>query len=66
MKWLMKILGFKNSIEKKQSRLAELQKKAFEAQRNGDLRSAGKYLSEAEMLETEIVDELSRENHGSR
>ena len=34
-----------------------LQQKAFEAQRNGDLRTAGKYLLEAEELETDIVNE---------
>ena len=57
MKWLLNILGIKSELEKKKSKLAALQKKAFEAQRNGDLRSAGKYLSEAELLETEIIDD---------
>ncbi len=61
MKWLYKILGIKTGIEKKKQRLSTLQKKAFEAQRNGDLRLAGKYLMEAEALETEIVDEIKEE-----
>ena len=56
MKWLLNLLGFKGSIERKKLKLTMLQQKAFEAQRNGDLRTAGKYLSEAEELETEIVD----------
>ena len=57
MKWLLSILGIKSKLEKKKDKLADLQRKAFEAQRNGDLRTAGKYLSEAEQLETEIIDE---------
>ena len=57
MKWLLNMLGIKNKLEKKKDKLAELQRKAFEAQRNGDLRTAGKYLSEAEQLETEIIDD---------
>ena len=61
MKWLLNILGVKSKLEKKQAKLAELQRKAFEAQRNGDLRTAGKYLTEAELLETEIVDEMNGE-----
>ena len=56
MKWLLNLLGFKGSIERKKLKLTMLQQKAFEAQRNGDLRTAGKYLLEAEELETEIVD----------
>lgn len=57
MKWLLNILGIKSKLEKKKDKLSELQRKAFEAQRNGDLRTAGKYLSEAEQLETEIIDD---------
>ena len=61
MKWLLNLLGFKGSIERKKLKLTMLQQKAFEAQRNGDLRTAGKYLLEAEELETEIVDEEKSE-----
>jgi len=57
VKWLLKVLGIQNSVERKKKKLAALRQKAFEAQRNGDLRLAGKYLSEAEMLETEIIDD---------
>ena len=46
-------------IDRKKVKLALLQKKASQAQRNGDLISAGKYLSEAEVLETKIVDEAN-------
>ena len=65
MKWIKKILGFKTPLEKKQSQLTILQNKAFQAQRNGDLRLAGKYYQEAEVLETEIVKMSSAaENEG--
>ena len=57
MKWFFRLLGIKGSIERKKKKLVQLQEKAFNAQRNGDLRSAGKYLLEAEALETQIVDE---------
>tara|TARA_B100000123_G_C25723668_1_gene425793 strand:- start:983 stop:1156 length:174 start_codon:yes stop_codon:yes gene_type:complete len=48
-------LGFSSPIDKKIKRLQSLQNKAFEAQRNGNLRLAGKYLLEAEVLEKEIL-----------
>ena len=57
MKWLFSILGIKTGIEKKEQELARLREKAFQAQRNGDLRLSGKYLLEAEKLETEILNE---------
>jgi hypothetical protein len=57
MKWFIKMLGFKSGIEKKKDKLKDLQAKAFQAQRNGNLRLAGKYFLEAENLETEIMDE---------
>ena len=57
MKWLLSILGIKTGIEKKEQELARLREKAFQAQRNGDLRLSGKYLLEAEKLETEILNE---------
>jgi len=58
MKWIKSLLGLKSPIEKKKAQLASLQNKAFKAQRNGDLRLAGKYYHEAEILETEIVESL--------
>ena len=57
MKWILSILGIKTGIEKKEQELARLREKAFQAQRNGDLRLSGKYLLEAEKLETEILNE---------
>ena len=56
MKWLKRMLGILDPLERKKAELANLQEKAFNAQRNGDLRLAGKFLLEAERLETEIVD----------
>tara|TARA_R110001592_G_scaffold57545_1_gene174830 strand:- start:1046 stop:1240 length:195 start_codon:yes stop_codon:yes gene_type:complete len=63
MKWLLKFLGFKGSIGRKKVKLEILQEKAFMAQRNGDLSMAGKYLQEAELLETEIVNEIEKEKN---
>ena len=59
MKWILSILGIKTGIEKKKDKLSKLREKSFQAQRNGDLRLAGKYLLEAENLETEILNEES-------
>ena len=58
MKWLFSMFGIKSPIERKKERLSKIREKAFKAQRNGDLRTAGKYLSEAELLETEIMDSM--------
>lgn len=62
MDWILKLFGFKTSLEKKQDKLALLREKAFEAQRKGKHVLAGNYLHEAEMLETEIVKELEEKN----
>ena len=56
MNWLLSLLGFKTSIQKKQQKLAGLREKAFQAQRNGNLSLCGKYTLEAELLETEIFE----------
>ena len=56
MNWVRKLFGLKSPIEKKKEKLASLREKAFQAQRNGDLRMAGKYLHEAEILETSIIE----------
>tara|TARA_E500000331_G_C17252207_1_gene711660 strand:- start:1950 stop:2141 length:192 start_codon:yes stop_codon:yes gene_type:complete len=61
MKWLLKLLGFQGSIGRKKTKLKLLHEKAFQAQRNGDLRLSGQYLMEAEKLETEIIDEEKNE-----
>jgi|TARA_R110001599_G_scaffold112073_1_gene276768 hypothetical protein len=57
MNWLLELLGLKSSIKKKRRKLAELQEKAFQAQRNGNLSLSGKYALEAEILEAEIFKE---------
>ena len=56
MQWILELLGFKSSINRQKQKLDQLRQKAFEAQRNGNLRLAGKYLSEAEQLETKIFE----------
>ena len=62
MKWLKRLLKIKSPVEKKKEELSRLQEKAFQAQRNGDLRLAGQYYHEAETLETEIVKMMELEN----
>ena len=64
MKWLLELLGFKGSIERKKVKLKMFHEKAFQAQRNGDLRLAGEYLLKAEILETEIIDEEAQDERG--
>ena len=58
MKWILKLFGIKTSLERKTEKLAELRAKAFDEQRRGRLSIAGKYLHEAEVLETEIIKEM--------
>ena len=62
MKWMLKLLGIKTSLERKSEKLADLRAKAFDAQRRGKLSLAGKFLHEAEILETEIVKEMEENN----
>ncbi len=62
MKWVKKLLGIKSPLEKMMAKLAKLQEKGFQAQRNGDLRLSGKYYHEAEMLETEIAEMMEATN----
>ena len=54
MRWLLNLLGFKGEIERKKLKVELLRKKAFDAQRNGNLRLSGKYHLEAEELENQI------------
>tara|TARA_B100000424_G_scaffold197942_1_gene155085 strand:- start:1 stop:183 length:183 start_codon:yes stop_codon:yes gene_type:complete len=53
--------GF-NSTQRKRTKLQRIRKKAFEAQRNGNLSLAGKYLLEAEILETQIATQEESSN----
>ena len=55
MQWILELLGLKSSTGRQKQKLEQLRQKAFEAQRNGNLRLAGKYLAEAEVLETQIL-----------
>lgn len=59
-KWL-KNLFTSSELDKKKKQLELAQQLAFEAQRNGDLRKAGKFLLEAEAIEKEIL-EIQNEN----
>ena len=60
LKWL-KNLFTSSELDKKKKQLELAQQLAFEAQRNGDLRKAGKFLLEAEAIEKEIL-EIQNEN----
>ena len=60
MQWILELLGLKTSTNRQKQKLEQLRQKAFEAQRNGNLRLAGKYLAEAEVLETQILDAESK------
>ena len=57
MRWLLNLLGFKGEIERKKLKVELLRKKAFDAQRNGNLRLSGKYHLEAEDLENQILED---------
>ena len=48
---------FKDKADERKTKLAKLHQKAFEAQRKGDMKLAGKFLLEAESLEAEITNE---------
>lgn len=56
MNWILELLGLKNSIKKKKRKLALIREKAFQAQRNGNLKLSGKYAQEAERLAAEIFE----------
>ena len=60
MQWILELLGLKKSTRRQKQKLEQLRQKAFEAQRSGNLRLAGKYLAEAEVLETQILDAESK------
>ena len=55
MKWFLNIF-FTSEIDKKRKKVAELQKKAFDEQRNGNLSLSGKYQMEAQKIEDEILE----------
>ena len=59
LKWFLNLFTT-SKIDKKKRDLANLQKKAFDAQRKGDFSLSGMYHLEAEALENEIL-ELTKE-----
>jgi len=66
MSWIKRLFGWKTSEERELDRLRKkcekLQKKAFDAQRNGNLRLAGEYQQQARELEDRIVDLTTNTN----
>ena len=59
IEWIKRLFGIKSNLERKQEQIRKLHKKAFDAQRKGDLSLAGKYQKEAD----EIADSILGENH---
>lgn len=55
MSWFKSLFGFLDPKRKLEKKLAILHKKAFNAQRKGDLSLAGKYQIEAEKVMDEII-----------
>lgn len=66
MSWFKRLFGFKTAQEKyidnMRKQIASLQKKAFDAQRNGDLRAAGEYQQKAHDIEDELIDLTTNAN----
>ena len=58
MKWLKKLFGIQTQLEAKKSKHEKLLIQATKAQRNGNLREAGRLLHEAELLESEIMKQV--------
>ncbi len=60
MSWIKRLFGLKTAEERELDRLRKkcekLQKKGFDAQRNGNLRLAGEYYQEAQQIEDKIVE----------
>lgn len=56
MSWWKKLFGIKTPKQKMMDEIDQLQKLAFEAQRNGDLSLSGQYLLEVEKLYDKIKD----------
>lgn len=55
MSWFKSLFGFLDPKKKLKKQLAVLHKKAFDAQRKGDLSLAGKYQIDAEKVMDEII-----------
>ena len=60
LKWVLNLFTT-SEIDKKKKEMARLQKKAFDAQRNGNLSLSGEYSLAAEALENEILELMKEE-----
>ncbi len=58
MKWLKRLLGIKSQREKLLEELKLYEKRAFEAQRKGDMEEAGKWQKKAEAVEDAMVNDF--------
>ena len=69
MSWIKRLFGIKSAKEKQIDRLRkkceQLQKKGFDAQRNGNLRLAGEYLKQAKDFEDELIELTTNDTVGS-
>jgi len=61
LEWIKKIFGIKSELERKQEQIRKLHKKAFDAQRIGDLSLAGKYQKEANVIAESIREDEHEE-----
>jgi hypothetical protein len=58
MKWLKKLLGIKSQREKLLEELRLYEKRAFEAQRRGDMEAAGEWQKKAEAVEDAMTNDF--------
>ena len=56
MNWIKRLFGFSSPEEKLRKKIAKYQQLAFEAQRNGDMRKAGEYATEAKVYEDKLIE----------
>lgn len=58
MKWLKRLLGIKSQREKLLAELSLCEKRAFEAQRKGDMEEAGKWQKKVEAAEDALTNDF--------
>jgi|SaaInlV_120m_DNA_3_1039746.scaffolds.fasta_scaffold148827_1 hypothetical protein len=58
MKWLKRLLGIKSQREKLLEELKLYEKRAFEAQRQGDMEEAGKWQKKVEAAEDALTNDF--------
>jgi len=66
MKWIKKLFGTQSPIDKKRKKHAKLLEEAFNAQRKGDLRTAGLLTEKAKLVEKEILEIVESTAHEDR